>query len=82
MLRLRALVLGAVRADAAVPTLPRVPAVTRSHTTSAGCTVRAVGPSVEIVVRQKDGRTQTFARSHDDAVAIGTMIVASAPRPE
>ena len=58
--------------------------MTRSHTTSAGCTVtvRAVGPSVEIVVRQRDGRTQTFACSHDDAVAIGTMIVASAPRPE
>jgi hypothetical protein len=58
-------------------------AVTRSHTTERGCvvTVRAVGPSVEIVVQQYDGRGATYACSHDDAAAIGTMIIAACPRP-
>ena len=79
----------------------------RSHTTERGCvvTVRAVGPSVEIVVRQSPehktwcatrmlrsdgkrgtcgcnaGSVATYACSHDDAVAIGTMIIAACPRP-
>jgi hypothetical protein len=80
-------------------------AVTRSHTTERGCvvTVHAVGPSVEIVVRQPPqhwswcatvqppsltracdcgaGSVATYTCSHDDGVAIGTMIIAACPRP-
>lgn len=58
--------------------------MTRSHTTSTGCTVtvRAVGPSVEIVVRQKDGRSQTFACSRADARAVGAMIIETTPLAE
>lgn len=51
--------------------------MTRSHTTATGCTVtvRSVGPSVEIVVRQKDGRTQTFACGWRDAYVVGEQIL-------
>ena len=53
---------------------------TESHTTPQGCvvTVRAVGPSVEVVVRQADGRTATYACKWQDMVTIHVMLATAA----
>lgn len=50
------------------------------HTTATGCEVRvrAVGPSVEVVITQRDGRSATYAAGWEDALAVATLMIAAA----